>query len=108
MEGAIIFMLGILALAVWWIFFSFQPKFVNEKQLKAFNWTIVAIWLMFSVAMVIYIYTDLSPMSREKYFWGIAIGGTLAAQIVFFTIGLLLRNFWIFQPPRRPGRGIFD
>jgi len=108
MIGTFIFLLGILGAFALWAFFSFQPRYVNERLLKAFNWTIVGMCAMFCVGLCAYIYSDLSPQGRQEYFFVFALGACLAVEIVFFTIGLLLRNFWIFAPPSRRGRGIFD
>ncbi|MDP2205085.1 MAG: hypothetical protein Q8K65_02140 [Alphaproteobacteria bacterium] len=107
MIGAFIFLLAIIGLGVLWAFFSFQPQYVNQQQLKAFNWTIVSMCAIFCIGLVGYIWSDLSPEGRRDFFWPVALGGCIAAEIAFFTIGLLLRNFWIFAPPRR-GRSIFD
>lgn len=108
MVGAFVFLLGILGFLALWAFFSFQPKFVNERQLKVFNWTVVAMCAMFCLGLTAFIYVELSPETRGDFFVPIAVAACLAAEIVFFTIGLLLRNFWIFSAPRRPGRGLFD
>jgi Kef-type K+ transport system membrane component KefB len=107
MIGAFIFLLAIIGLGVFWAFFSFVPEYVNKKQLKAFNWTVVGMCAMFCTGLSLYIWSGLSPEGRDDFFWSLAIGASLAAEIVFFTLGLLLRNFWIFAPPRR-GRSIFD
>ncbi len=108
MIGTFIFLLGIIALGVLWAFFSFQPRYVNERLLKAFNWTVVGMFAMFCVGLCAYIYSDMSPENRREYFLLFALGGCLGAEIIFFSIGLLLRNFWIFAPPSRRGRGFFD
>lgn len=108
MIGTFIFLLGIVGLAVLWCFFSFQPRYVNERLLKAFNWTVVGMCVMFCLGLCAYIYSDMSPESRGEYFFLFALGGCLGVEIVFFSVGLLLRNFWIFAPPRRRGHSLFD
>lgn len=108
MLGTLIFLLFIIGVGVLWAFFSFQPKYVNQQQLKAFNWTVVGMCAMFCVGVVAYIYSDLSPDGRTNFFLPLALCAAIATEIVFFTLGLILRNFWIFTPPRRRGHSLFD
>ena len=37
----------------------------------------------------------------------IAVSGALGIEIVFLAICFVLRNFFVFRPPRRPGSGFF-
>ena len=108
MVGALIFLLGMLGAFVMWAFFSFQPRYVNENQLKVFNWTIVGMCGMVCLGAAIYIFTDISPEGRAKYFLPLTLGACLGIEIVFFTVGLLLRNFWIFGSKRPNKNSLFD
>jgi uncharacterized membrane protein YdcZ (DUF606 family) len=108
MVGALIFLLGMLGLFVLWAFFSFQPKFVNERQLSVFNWTVVGMCGMFCVGVSVYIFSDLSPEGRAEFFIPFTLAACLCVEIVFFTLGLLLRNFWIFSSRRPNKNSIFD
>lgn len=108
MVGALIFLLGMLGAFVLWAFFSFQPRYVNERQLKVFNWTIVGMCCMVCVGAAIYIFTEVSPQGRAEYFFPLVLAASLGIEIVFFTVGLLLRNFWIFSSKRPNKNSLFD
>lgn len=108
MLGALIFLLAIMGVFVLWLFFSLQPKFVNARQLSVFNWTVVAMCVMICAGVVTYIYTELSPEGRDEYFGPVALAATLAIETVFFTVALLLRNFWIFRAPSANRSSLFD
>lgn len=108
MVGALIFLLGILGVFVLWAFFTFQPKFVNERQLSVFNWTVVGMCVMFCIGLTAYIYSDLSPAGRAEFFVPLAVSACLGIEVVFFTVGLVLRNFWIFSARRPNKHSLFD
>lgn len=107
MIGPLVALLAIFGVAVLWIFFNFQPQYANKRQLSVFNWTVVAMCVMFCIGFVLYLYSGLGERNRESFFLPFSIGGALAIEICFLTVGFLLRNFWIFKPPSRPRGGLF-
>lgn len=106
--GAVVALLAILGLIVGWAFFAFQPQYANKQQLSVFNWTVIGACTMLCLAWLFNVGQALDTEVYDKYRAVFAIGGALGIEIVFLTACFLMRNFWIFKPPRRPGSGFFD
>jgi hypothetical protein len=101
--GSVVGVLIFLGAAVAWAFFAFQPEFANKQQLKAFNWSVVGACAMICLAWVLNMSVLLSAEQLEKFRLPFALMGALGIEIVFLAVMFLLRNFWIFKPPKRPG-----
>lgn len=101
--GPLIALLGLAGLFLLWAFFMFPPEHAKPYQLGVFNWSCVAVCAMICGAWVLNVRAMLSSPVNEKYIPLFAYGGGFAIEIVLIGILFLLRNFWIFKPPRRPG-----
>lgn len=102
--GTIIFVLGFIGLAVLWAFFAWPPEWANEKQVRVFNWSVVAACAMICMAWMLNISVIFDGEYIEKFRWPFAILSALGIEIVFLGIMFLLRNFWVFKPPRPGGK----
>lgn len=101
--GPLVALLICIGVFVAWAFFSFQPEWANKRALSIFNWSVLAACLMVSAAAAFNVKVIFGPAAYEKWRMPlIAIAG-LGVEITFLTVMFLLRNFWIFKPPRRPG-----
>lgn len=103
MLGPLIAFLALIGLTVLWCFFNFPPKYANEKQLSAFNWMVIGVCAMICLAWVAQVGAILQGSVDEEWIKPLAIAGALGIEVVFLGIALLVRNFWIFKPPSRPG-----
>lgn len=106
--GALIALLLLIGLAVLWAFFIFVPDWVDERALRVFNWSVIACCVMICGSWIMFMKVQLGiDASNEKFRWAFITAGALMIEIVFLTFMLLLRNFWVFKPPSRPGSGWF-
>lgn len=95
--GSVIVLFGALGAAILWCFFSFQPQYVDKKQLNAFNYTALALCAILCAVSAVYLYAGMSIVTREKYYVLAAIGLALAIETVVLGLCLLARNFWLFR-----------
>lgn len=101
--GPLVALLICVGVFVAWAFFSFQPEWANKRALSIFNWTVLLACLMISVAAGFNVKVIFGQAAFEKYRLPLIAVTSLGIEIGFLTIMFLLRNFWIFKPPRRPG-----
>lgn len=104
MIGTLIAVLAFIGAAVAWAFFAWPPPYANERQVSVFNWSIVGACAMLCVAWVFNMSVLLDREYFERFRWPFAVAGALGIEIVFLGVMFLLRNFWIFKPPRPGGR----
>ena len=103
--GPIIAVLAFFGIFVAWAYFIFPPQHANERQVSVFNWSVMGACAMICLGWILNVGTALSGTTSEKYLLSFAVGGAILIEIVFLGVCFLLRNFWIFKPPRRPGSG---
>lgn len=101
--GPLVALLICLGVFVAWAFFSFQPEWANKRALSIFNWTVMLACLMISTAAGFNVKAIFGQVAFEKYRLPLIAVASLGIEITFLTVMFLLRNFWIFKPPRRPG-----
>lgn len=105
--GALIGLLFLIGCAVLWCFFAFVPPWVNERALSIFNWSVIAACVMICASWVMYMDVLVAASgqgSDEKFRWPLAAVGALLIEICFLALMFLLRNFWVFKPPRMRSR----
>lgn len=102
--GALIAVLCFIGAAVAWAFFAWPPDWADEKQVRVFNWSVVAACGMICLAWVFNMSVLFDYDYIEKFRWPFAIIGALGIEIIFLGIMFLLRNFWVFKPPRAGGK----
>lgn len=91
------------------VFFRFQPETLNKGSLSIFNWTITGVCAMVCAAWALGVRAQLAGSIDEHWIPQVQAAGALAIVNVFYFLGFVLRNFWIFKPPKGPWRsGIFD
>lgn len=101
--GPLVALLICVGVFVAWAFFSFQPEWANKRALSIFNWSVIAACLMVSAAAAFNVQVIFGPAAYAKYRAPLVAISGLGVEIGFLTVMFLLRNFWIFKPPRRPG-----
>jgi hypothetical protein len=104
--GPLVGVMCFLGAAIAWAFFAFQPEYANKKALSVFNWSVLGAGGMIVLALMFNINMFLNMMSTEsagKYKLPFEIGGALGVEILWLAVMFVIRNFWLFKPPRRPG-----
>jgi hypothetical protein len=94
--------LFIIGVGILWVFFNFPPAHAEPRQVRAFNWSIVALCVMLCTVTGLVIATGLSPRNYEKYGPLLVTVAVLGLEIIIFAVFFVLRNFWIFKP-KYPG-----
>lgn len=104
--GPLIGLLIFLGAAIAWSFFTFQPEYANKRALSVFNWSVLGAGALICIALMVNIkvfLVNISPDAAAKYKVAFELAGALGVEIVWLTLMFLIRNFWLFKPPRRPG-----
>ncbi len=105
---ALLFMTGAL---VMFIFFRFPPELARKSQVSVFNWMIIGVCTMLCMVWSLSVRQQLIGTSEQDWIRQWASLGVLAIINVFFSVGFVLRNFWIFKGPKtnwKQGGGLFD
>lgn len=100
--GPLIGLLVFLGAAVAWAFFAFQPEYANKRALSVFNWSVLAAGAMICAAWIFNMKVLLSEDILKKWKTPFEIVGALGIEVIWLTLMFLIRNFWLFKPPRRP------
>jgi hypothetical protein len=93
------------------VFFRFQPEVTTagKSSLSIFNWTVTGVCAMLCAAWALGVRAQLLYTVDEHWIPQVQAAGALAIINFFYFMGFVLRNFWIFRPPKGPWRnGIFD
>ena len=104
---ALLFMSGALVI---FVYFRFQPEMARKSQVSVFNWMIIGVCAMLCVVWTLSIRAQLLGTNEQDWTKQWTVLGVLAIMNVFFGIGFILRNFWIFKGPKTNWKqgGIFD
>lgn len=105
--GAVIVVLAIIGFLVLFTYLKSPPPYADRKLVSVYNRMVMAVCALLCLAWFFNARADWMYAMNEKLWLPIAIAGALAIEIVFLGVCFLLRNFWIFKPPRRPGGGGF-
>ncbi len=101
---ALLFVLGVFVLV---LYIRFQPQFANKKQIAVFNWMVLGVCAFLGGVWALSVRSTLIDTVDEHWIGPFSMAGALAIEIVFLSVCFVLRNFWIFRPPRRPGGNPF-
>jgi hypothetical protein len=103
--GPLIGLLCFIGAGIAWMFFSFQPEYANKRALSVFNWTVLGVCAMMCLAWAFNMKLVLKGEDFVKFKLAFMFIGMLGIECVWLTLMFLIRNFWIFKPPRPGGRG---
>jgi len=101
--GTIIIVLAVIGLLLLFVYLKFPPPYANPKLVSVYNKMVLAVGGLLCLVWILTAYTNWAGTPDEKWWIPLAIAGSIGIEIVFLGICFLLRNFWIFNPPRRPG-----
>ena len=106
--GALVLVLGIIGFLVLFAYLKFPPAYAKKNLVSAFNMMVMAVCALLCLTWILNIRTTMMGGVNDQWWEPIAIAGALAIESVFLLICFILRNFWVFKPPRHPGqRGWF-
>jgi len=105
--GSIVVLLGIIGVAILVAYIKFPPPYAKKKQVGAFDLMVLGVCGFICLMWTLDIRSSLIDGPDDKWWPPLAIAGSLAIEIVMLGACFLLRNFWVFKPPRRPGRDGF-
>jgi len=105
--GAVVMLLAIIGFMVLLAYLKFPPPYANKKMVGTFDAMVMGVCALLCVSWVLHMRGELVHTYEEKLWSPLAILGALGIEIVFLSLCFVLRNFWIFKPPRRPGQDGF-
>ncbi len=105
--GSVIVLLGIIGLLVLFCYLKFPPPYAKRKLVNAFDIMVLVVCAFICLMWIFKMHASLVDTSDEDWELPLAVGGALGIEIVFLGICFLMRNFWVFKPPRRPGKDGF-
>ena len=80
-----------------------MPKYAEERALSIINNSILAVAVIVCVAFFIKIYVSMQGTINDGWWKPVAVCGSMLIISGFTFFGMLIRNFWIFKAPKRPG-----
>jgi amino acid transporter len=105
--GSVVLLLAILGFMVLFAYLKFPPPYANKKMVSTFDMMVLAVCTLLCVSWIFYMRGALINTTAERLWQPLAVVGALGIEIVFLGLCFVLRNFWVFKPPRRPGRDSF-
>lgn len=103
--GIIIIVLAILAILTLVAYLKFPPPHSNPKLVGTFDMMVMGVCALLCLVWVLHIKSDWAGTPDEKWWVFAAIAGAVGIEMGFLLLCFLLRNFYVFKPPRRPGGG---
>jgi hypothetical protein len=101
--GAVIVVLAIIGFLVLFSYLKFPPPYANPKLVSVYNKMVMAVCVLLCGGVFLSIRAAWIGTDEEQWWLPVAVAGALATEISFLGLCFLMRNFWIFKPPRRPG-----
>jgi hypothetical protein len=105
--GAVVLLLGVIGFFVLFAYLKYPPPYANKKTVRTFDMMVMTVCAVVCLSWFFHVRAGLIHTSAEKLWEPLAILGTLGIEILFLAVCFVLRNFWIFKPPRRPGQDGF-
>lgn len=105
--GSVIVALAVIGFLVLFSYLKFDPPYAEKKLVDVFNMMVLSVCGVLCFIWFLKVRIDWMGTENEKLWQPVAIAGALGIEIVFLGVCFLLRNFWVFRPPRRPGSGGF-
>ncbi|MFH1157851.1 MAG: hypothetical protein V1721_03070 [Pseudomonadota bacterium] len=106
--ASIIFGLAVIGFLVLFAYLKIPPRYADQRLVSVYNAMVLTVCFVLCLVFFLYIRANWMGSLDDKWWKPVAIMGSLAIEIVFLGICFLLRNFWVFKPPRRPGRDGFS
>jgi hypothetical protein len=104
---SVVALLGIFGVAMLFAYVKFPPAFANKKIVNVFNAMTLGVTAILCLLWFLKVHNDVGVTNGDKVWLPLACIETLGVEIVLLGIFFLLRNFFIFKPPRAGGRGFF-
>ncbi len=101
--GAVVVMLGIIGLGVLMAYLKFPPAYAKPTLVSTFNKMVMAVCALFCLLAVLNVRGAFVGGENEKLWIPVAIAAALGVEIVVLAVCFVIRNFYVFRPPRRPG-----
>lgn len=103
--GAVVIVMAIIGFLVLFAYLKFPPPYADKKLVSTYNAMTMAVCGVLCIAWFFNIRTNWMDTVNDKWWLPVALIGALCIETVFLGVFFLIRNFWLFKPPRRPGGG---
>lgn len=103
--GAVIVVFFLLGGAVLYVYLAFPPFFPKKHLVRAFDWMVMFVCALLCLFWFLDLRLRFESTEYARLAIPIGLVGVLGIETVFLGIAFLLRNFWLFKPPSRPGGG---
>ena len=94
----------ILAAVMVWAFFTFNPDYVDQESLRAYNYSALFVIFLFCAAFSFKAYAYLESTRYEDFLPILLFLMNMMIIAIGLVAGFLVRNFFIFKS----GRGFFN
>ena len=105
--GPIVVFLAIIGFLILCVYLKFPPPYAKKRLVGVFNMMVLAVCALLCLVVALNIDSQYANTDEENWGLPLAIAGALGVEIVFLALCFVMRNFWIFRPPRPPGKGGF-
>ncbi len=101
--GAIIVVLAVIGFLVLFAYIKFPPEFAKPQLVSVYNKMVLAVCALLCLVTFFNIRASWMGTENEQWWLPVAVIAALGIEIAVLTICFVMRNFWVFKPPRRPG-----
>ena len=98
--GFVMLAMFVLAGVMVWAFFTFNPEYVDDKSVSAYNWSVIGILILICVAFSFKAITYLSAPRYEDFLPILLFLANMMILSVGLVLGFLIRNYFIFKSSR--------
>lgn len=106
--ASIVLGLAVIGFLVLFAYIKLPPSYADQRLVTIYNRMVLTVCSVLCLIFFLSIRAEWMGSINDKWWKPVAIIGTISFEIVFLGICFILRNFWVFKPPRRPGRDGFD
>ena len=91
----------LLGFAAVLVYLNFPPKYADKKLIKTFDKMVLIVTAI--VCLSFYFSGKVNLPFSADIKESVAVIATVIIGMIFLFVCFLIRNFWMFKPPRRPG-----
>jgi hypothetical protein len=101
--GAIIGVLATIGFLVALCYLKFPPPYADKNLVHKFDMMVLSVCGFLCFMWTLSVALDWRGTSESSWWIPLSIIGSLGIESVFLGLLFVVRNYWVFKPPRRPG-----
>jgi hypothetical protein len=104
--GALIFLMIIVGFFLVVFYLKFPPLYANKKLVATYDMMVIGVCAFICLIYIFRTHAAIADTRDDMWWQSVAAFGAVVIEAAFLGLCFLLRNYWVFKPPKRPG-GMF-